>query len=252
MFRELLTEKGSSEILSKIYQGHIPISPKAFERVFGTKTRYYFHTLELLKIHTLQRMQGTRKTISCFDQWDGYSILWGAEGIDLEIPIVAVLKGKVAFRTPEDNYSYYDSQGRRWINIMEITNVPLKNSLTKISGEIQSKFKSENPELWDLLSAVYDYEEISNKDKAAIIQKYIDVAGKVISRSRGTLLSLASQTTSNYSEVLGYDFKIVKLMTTREVERPYGDILDFQSIEIMRDSKELFKELEKYTKMNMG
>jgi len=262
---ESLNEKDDSSvvILEFIARKFVPISPKMMERIFGDEEGTYFHMLDLLNVPQLRKLQNKRKTVSCFDKWNNDDIFSGADGIELEEPVCAVLSGKKAVHHNADIWTKFDSQGRRWVEPDNIADSRVRRFWKTMGEQIHRRimdtdwFETENCEFCKDLSCFIGKTIVSNeckyneddlkKTKMELIKLYFDVTEEVLIDYKDDLKSLLEYSENDlvdgYNEILGYDFKIIDLIITAENARTA--ILDY------KDFKSYFgKEEWKYLKHN--
>lgn len=231
-------EKNSSSlrIIDYIFTGGIPISPSSFERIFGHLYGRYLHATEVSNFKSLMNLQGTRKTISCFNKWENNKIFkYGATGIDLVYPCTFLLEGNYAIDAGADIYTSYDSAGRRWILPGEFPEQKgnIFKLIDKISKTIIQKYTKENPIVGELINsvvsgqkfrrvAIRDFEETS-LPKSEVISKYIDISEKVILSFKSDIEKHFSKLTYNYNELLGYNFKVIGGVITKQSFNNYKE-----------------------------
>jgi len=263
---ENLNEKNNSSasILDYIARKNVPVSPKMIERILGVEEGTYFHMLDLLNVPLLRKLQDKRKTISCFDKWSNDDIFSGADGIELEEPVCAVLSGKKAIHHNSDIWTGFDSQGRRWVSPGNISDERVKRFWVTVGEQIHRRivnsdwFEMENCEFCEDIPCFINKTIMSNecgygeddlkKTKMELIKLYFDVTEEVLNDYRDDLKSLLEYSENDlvdgYNEILGYDFKIIDLIITAENARTA--ILEY------KDFKSYFgKEEWKYLKHNL-
>jgi len=260
MFYELFTnlsEKNNSSnfILNSMNKGMIPISPKTFERIFGDQVGYYFHSSEIDNIDTLKKIGKSRKTISAFTEIGNYSIFTGAFDIELDFPVVSILNGKYALKTPLDSFTEYGDSGRRWVDPYTMNSSKPTKYLRKISDEITDKLKKE-------FGTIDIYSDIENTRKKELIKRYYEISEEILLKNKKVLEEISNMPlTDEYNEVLGYSFKIIKsLVTYNSFYRFVAEELNMNpandselnnlakewNVVVMKDNDELYKELKKY------
>jgi len=213
----LILEKSkdtSRSIFSKIMNHYIPITPKAMERIFTVNKEEFFHVTDIINIEKVEKLQGSKKTMSCFTDFGSYDIFDGADGIDYDSPITFVLKGSYTFGASEDIYTEMDEQGRRWVMPPDIRDGHVKDLFDDISEDIFMEFmKSPNFKGMteqNIQTLVEEQHLIEGKDKARIIKDYLDASEKIIKKYKKDIEDVMGGEVHNYNEVLGYNFKIVK------------------------------------------
>ncbi len=228
LFLEKRYKQSSAEtILNYMWRGGIPVVPKFFEETFGKTEMYCFQAIEPHRIPSVLKRQHKKNSVSTFTHWDDPErIFWGAEGLGWHddyiggLTIVAVLKGKVAFKGGTDLWTATNSHsGRRWIIPGSIRG-EIGRVLNNLSHRIKKEFRFEVPNLdlkyfkplfdkgykvyWDYNYTSYDaYEglwEIGdeytkslnsgkkikksdfNKEKNKVIKLYHDIAYSMIKK----------------------------------------------------------------------
>jgi len=238
---ESLNEKNNSSvaILDYITKKFVPVSPKMMERILGVDEGIYFHMLDLMNVPQLKKLQGKKKTVSCFDKWSNDDIFSGADGLELEEPVCAVLSGKKAIHHNADIWTGYDSQGRRWIAPNVIRDERVQRFWKTIGEQIHRRivnsewFDMENCEFCEDLPCFINKTIMSNecryseddlkKTKMELIKLYFETAEEVLIDYKDDLKSLLEYSENDlvdgYNEILGYDFKIIDLIITAENAR---------------------------------
>jgi hypothetical protein len=224
-FSEYLQEKNNSSVIMLTYiDGNlIPISPKFFEEVFGEKTGYCFRAIHPTEkdLKKLFSRQNKKSQVSAFMNYKKPSfIFYGATDMTWgsyysQNTIIAVLKGKSTIRTPEDSWSVYDKQGRKWIQPVEYIQNYNGSKVGKVFDKILSDIRElkrgigTNPAyLTNDLSA-----EDLNKYKQQYIKKYIDGAYDIIKTHKDELLNaIQKDKIQTYDEILCYDYKVIELI----------------------------------------
>jgi len=213
-YLDILDEKNNSSdsIFKKMINWHIPLSPKMLERIFVVNKEEFFHVTDLTNRKKLEKLQGSRKTVSCFTDFNSEDIFTGADGIDYKFPAVFTLRGSYTFGSSEDVYTEPDSGGRRWIEPQNIMDPKSEELFREISLNIMNEFlkssfgKDYTKEQLDLLFSEHD--KIDKKEKALIIKTYLDISEKVLKKFKDDILYLFDRDTKKYNEILGYNFKI--------------------------------------------
>jgi len=241
-YLENLTEKNGSSrnILIKIRSGDIPLSPKVLESIFDIKKETYFHVTDITNIKKLQKLQHSRKTVSCFNEWGDSDIFFGAMGIEYEYPCTTVLNGSYTFKMQTDFFTDPDSQGRRWIQWYEINDQELYGVFEEISEKITECFLASSfgknftgPELDTLLNNATN---LDGKTKAVIIKTYLDCTENILKKYKNKLQRyfLADSIYDySYNEVLGYNFEI------KEIKMDILFFSNYLANEVLRNNNEL-------------
>jgi hypothetical protein len=221
-----LVEKNNSSdsILKMIFENNIPLSPKAFDRIFGERTKKLLHIHEVNSINNLIDLEGSKKTISAFHTWDDESEIFdsGATGIDLDDICVTCFEGNVVFDYTIDVYTTMDSQGRRWIVPFDIPAGEDFDLFKEISQLISKEFnKISEFELEELrnLFMKKSFSKISGKDKAKIIKDYFDISESVLKDYKRELEFKGK--VRNYNETVASIKKIDKIVAPENVWYKY-------------------------------
>jgi len=203
----------SDSIFSKIKSGDIPLSPKVLEGIFEIKNEEYYHLTDLSFKPKMEKLQGSRKTISCFNKWNRSDIFNGAAGIEYDFNALFILQGNYTFKMPEDFYTDFDKQGRRWIQWYEIGYNKMMSFYENLSDKIKDDFMSQDfgvmtsKEVSEKIYSV-QWDSIDGKTKAIIIKNYLDSTEKVLKKYKKKINEFMSEETEYYNEILGYNFKI--------------------------------------------
>jgi len=252
-YLEVITEKNNSSwnTFYKMSKWYIPLSPKALERIFPEKKGTLYHVADLTLRENLEKLQGKRKTVSCFTDFSSDDIFSGAEGIDYDYPAVYVLNGTYTIGSYEDIYTEMDSQGRRWIMPDEIMEDDIEVLFKKVSDDLYKQFLKKDIFKEYTEEQVYmlidDHEKIPGKLKARIIKDYLDSAEEAINKNKKEISKLLKRRTSNYNEVLGYNFKIKNIKMEEEhffnwVVSEYKNVpLDFDPVYLDDDKKRAYE-----------
>jgi len=216
-YLNILDEKNNSSttIFEKMIKWNIPLSPKMLERIFVVNKEEFFHVTNLTNKERLEKLQGSRKTVSCFTDFNSKDIFTGPDGINYKFPAVFTLKGSYTFGSSEDVYTEPDRGGRRWIEQENIMDPKSKDLFEEISLNIMNEFLKSSfgkdytkEQLDSLFSEPY---AIDNKEKALIIKTYLDISEKVLKKFKDDILYLFNRDTKKYNEILGYNFKIQRI-----------------------------------------
>jgi hypothetical protein len=202
-------------MFEKMGKWNIPLIPRMLERDFTVHKEEFFHVTDLRNRKKLEKLQRTKKTVSCFTDFKSEDIFTGADGIDNTYPAVFVLKGSYTFGGAEDLYTEPDSQGRRWIQPYLLRDKENEKLFGEISKEIKETFlkspfgKEFTEQQLDLMFT--HHHDIEGKTKTLIIETYFDITEKVLKKFKEDILFLFDRDTKKYNEVLGYNFKIQKI-----------------------------------------
>jgi len=264
---EKLNESASDNIIVAISNGNIPISPKTMERILGENKMNYLHVLEVEDVKKLEKLQHTRKTVSCFNKWGNKSIFeYGADGMELGAPAIALLNGKAAIHQKDDIFTDLDWQGRRWIDADAIEDDELLEFWTSIKDEILTKimkwfeknYNCDKP-LGYILNGLkvgeWDCDFDVKMFKKDLISNYIDITEKILKKYKKQILSFMKyESVERYNEILGYDFEIKEIaivadniyqnsMLNNEEEEIISEDQDYY-INVIDRNSETFKILE--------
>jgi hypothetical protein len=270
--KQYINEKNNSSdnILGKIRDNDIPLSPKTLERIFEIKNMEYYHLTDLSNKEKLKKLQGKRKTISCFSEWSNYDIFSGADGIDYDFEALFILKGDYTMKMPEDFYTDFDKQGRRWIQWYNIGDRNIMSLFEIISEEIIEIFEKKKFDKFtgkDIISRLKNFDLDSNfegKLKAKIIIEYLNITEKILKKYKEDIQEVMEYETDSYDEILGYNFKITDikmeigtfynyLIDDQENDFEYIEDEDFDDDDIIDDyfekkEKQFSKNIDKYAK----
>jgi len=211
-----ITEKTHETIFQKMRSGDIPLTPKMLERIFPKNTGYFFHVTDLTNKKRLEKLQKTKKQVSCFTDFYNYEIFGGADGIDYDYPCTFILEGNYTFGSSEDVYTEPDDGGRRWIQYYEIMDSESSDIFKDVSDyiiEIFSKSKFGKEFTKDQIDALfYEPQNLNGKTKALVIKTYMDSAEKALLKYKDDIIDSFGRETSSYNEVMGYNFIIKEIM----------------------------------------
>lgn len=208
-FIEFLNE-AASDIHMLMGNYYIPVEPQFYSEVFEhTNDDYmYFHTMDVSSINSLKNIQNTNKMVSCFNKWSGLSIFDAPIGDNyIKHPVVAALKGKIAFKAISDVYTKYDKNGMRWIAGDVTTNKHLREVLTEFQKEIYK-------ELDLFIEDNGKFENIEDK-----YSKVIEISRRLLLKHKNNIINVvdANKTKPKYNEILGYDFEITDIYAVEAV-----------------------------------
>lgn len=241
----------SSDKIDRMLGWNIPLTPKMMKRIYPeNKEMYYFHTINIYDMEKLMKMQGTKKQISCFDNWDmDYQIFQAPTGSISFEATVAVLKGEYSIKFPEDLWTMYDVDGTRWIDVDSIDKFvkdknlkkTIKAMSDKIHQIIRKEFKGKVPA------------DFTQKEKYSFMKTYYDATEKAF-EIYAEALSYYSRKADlyKYNEIIGYNFEVVEFVVD---ETTYGysnfsyliEEIDANHTTVDGD-KEIAKRLNKYKK----
>jgi hypothetical protein len=222
-FKEYINEGSSDKILKYIYRKKIPLSPKFFEEVFGTKEIYCFVSMTPTRVPSIIKMQGSKKQVSSFTYFSNTNIFYGAWGYDWKddyggSTILAVLKGNHTLIAPGDAWTDFDDQGRRWISVQRYNNMHGKTIFTDILNNIQEDiFRDFDKEIKILgfrdprdFDDQYIEGNLTNDVLYKVIKIYMDVSYDVLKKYKDKLIKnrFHMNPSYGYNEVLCYKFKI--------------------------------------------
>jgi len=193
-----IQEKNNSSYatIQMIQEGDIPLSGKTFERIFGKRNRKLLHVHSIHSIFNLKDLEGTKKTISAFHSWKNDSDIFisGADGLDIDNIAVCCFQGDVVVDANVDIYTAKDSQGRRWVELMNLDDPDTLQLFKKISNDVRLEFnkKSPYPIADDHYKSRYNDDNPWNQDfdgktKAKIIKSYFDATEKVLMKYKKEL-----------------------------------------------------------------
>ena len=180
-YHSLSIKMSSQELLSWIaVLGYLPVSPKFFEKVFGTKEIYCFQSLELNRVSSLINRQHKRNQVSTFTKWRSPDdIFWGATGMGWknmypdDLTAIAVLNGKYTIEGNTDIWTRYEAGGRRWIDVDALSKEKTEFSklMEKIRKEVRLEFQKEYEKL-DLKLFEIEFKKDSYLGVSIDIQAY--------------------------------------------------------------------------------
>lgn len=207
-----INEKTHETIFQKMKSGDIPLTPKMLERIFPINKGHFFHVTDLTNKNRLEKIQKSKKQVSCFTDFYNYEIFGGANGIEYEYPCTFILEGSYTFGSSEDVYTEPDDGGRRWIQYYEIMDTESSEIFKDVSDyiiELFSKSKFGKEFTKDQIDALfYQPQDLDGKTKALIIKTYMDSAEKALLKYKDDIQNAFSRETSSYNEVMGYNFVI--------------------------------------------
>jgi len=203
-----LNEVGSNRILYFIKNQYIPLTPKMLERIFVIHKEIYYHVTDINNTKKLEKLQGTKKQISCFNNWSSTAIFeYGADGINNSYPVTFTLKGSYTFGASSDIFTEQDPQGRRWISPLDITDNDNGGLFSKISEDINKIFKKSK--IMKKIGEI-DITDTDNKTSYEIIKTYMDITEKVLLKYKDKIEdTLTEPEVYEYNEIMGYNFKII-------------------------------------------
>ncbi len=214
----------------------LPITPKFFEELFEQKEQYCFMALRPERVKSLYKRHHKKGQMSTFTDYKDTSIFWGAGNLNWynyyedNVTFVGVMKGKVTVKGTSDLWTFYETQGRRWIDIKAILryNTELSRTLGLIQEELQKKFIKKLDNL-DLEHVTYHVTEGGNmswqntwekgQDFKKIITAYFDCSYDAIRKYKKELqksYEIGISELSKYNEHLCYDYKVQKLYIISE------------------------------------
>ena len=204
-----------SEVYTNTYEElisscSIPVTSKMMDRLgYSYDEEEVNHLTNFKKLEDLIKIQGTKKSISCFTK--------GSKELS-NLPswpnVLVKLKGTVLIDSPSDMWTYVDKQGRRWISLVS-------SSERKISKQTEElKFFIEgirNKILIKYDISINDRElannlrNIDGKTKSKIIREYIDNVEKYIQKGGYKALSnhFKNDITYGYNELIVENFSII-------------------------------------------
>lgn len=253
-FKDFLHEKTHERIFYFMSEGYIPLTPKMLERHFVIKKANLFHVTDIFNIPYLEKLQKTRKQISCFTKFTKNKIFRGAEGLETPYPCTFVLKGSYTFGGSEDIYTKYDKGGRRWVQPSRIVDSIYRTLFSEISDYMFSEFEKskdlEDYSEYEIMDMLWHPNKISGKIKSTIIKAYMDASEKALAKYKKEITDAFEEETSSYNEVMGYDFVIKeKIIDTDtavaflfdEEGRDEEEIIDRETGHFTKEALEFYK-----------
>jgi len=202
-----LNELYTSAYEELIMRCSIPIGPKMMDRLGYSYDDEVYHLTNYKFLPKLKKMQGTKKSISCFTK--GSHEL---ASLPSEPDVLVKLKGNILIDSESDMWTLVDKQGRRWISIDEAGPRKLPKSSKKLKFYIEGirdKILQRNGiELYDIKR---EWEKLSGKTKAKIIKEYIDAVEKYIQEGGYKLLNqhFKDDITFSYNELVVNEIDIL-------------------------------------------
>ena len=212
---------------------HIPMSGPMLKRVFPESIRAtVFHATDLKGLHKLQRMEGSKKSISAFFSMMGRYM---GKGVATGGGLVVELEGDVLVSARDDIMSKVDKTGRRWVSTGYFESAarwsresidPVEKDIKRLKFDLLEKHLKTGANLpWstdvDKLEAwneMRDHLKHDGKKIAAVIKDYFDGMEKVLKRHQKTMSSIMygyarskRQTDSSWDEQIVNNFKIKKV-----------------------------------------
>jgi len=256
-FKEYLNEKEfrSEKIFQWIKYWRIPISPKFWKETFGDKEQYCFQAIEPDRIDSLFKRQHKKNQVSTFTEWRSTNIFWGADGMDWagSQTLIAILKGKVTVQGSEDLWTFFEKNGRRWIDVKSMlasdTGSDLALTMYLVQTEIKKNFKDKikhsryrfyfDFEKSPNKDIIFDEKLFTNKDNREIIQWYFDITYDAIKKYKKKIQKGAQeQIKYSYNEHLCYDYTVQEVLVILE---------DDKDLDQYDDAKDVLRKVQKYT-----
>ena len=209
-------ERTHETIFQKMRSGDIPLTPKMLERIFPINKGLFFHVTDLTNKKRLEKLQKTKKQVSCFTDFYNTEIFSGPDGIDYDYPCTFILDGFYTFGSSEDVYTEPDDGGRRWIQYYEIMDSESSEIFKDVSDYIielfsKSKFGKEFT-LDQIDTLFYEPQNLDGKTKALVIKTYMDSAEKALLKYKDDIQYSFERETSSYNEIMGYNFVIKEIL----------------------------------------
>jgi hypothetical protein len=213
---EIAAHNRTSAQVLHFNQHYIPLNPKMFERLVGKQIRIGYHVFGVKNIKSLKKLEGTRKSISCFTSAGGTDML--KYGVVAGSGLVAMIEGKSLLWAGSDVFTEPDESGRRWINA-SVYFKWMKDDILKLKEALSLKhFKCDLCKLYSLPTPPQKQPGMKNYVKD-FFDGIEDLLKKNINLMKSSFFSqdITSQYGSLYDELVLYDIKVLKLYAIMEV-----------------------------------
>ena len=208
---------------------HIPISGPMLKRIFPESFRStVFHATDLIGLHKLVRMEGSKKSISAFFSMMGKYM---GTGVATGGGIVVEMVADVLVSAKDDIMSNVDKTGRRWVTLDYFASAARSNygsidvvekDVEKLKKDLVAKHVDKdryNQNMWeDVWKEMRDYLKYDGKKIAAVIKDYFDGIEIVLKKHQKTMSSVMygyarskRQTDNSWDEQIVNNFKIKKI-----------------------------------------
>jgi len=188
----------------------IPVTSKMMDRLgYSYEKEEVNHLTNFKKLEDLIKIQGTKKSISCFTK--------GSKELS-NLPswpnVLVKLKGTVLIDSPSDMWTFVDKQGRRWISLLSSS----ERKISKETEELKFFIKGIRNKILTKYNITLNDREIpkelkniDGKTKSKIIKEYIDEVEKYIQKGGYKALSnhFKNDITYGYNELVVENFKIL-------------------------------------------
>tara|TARA_Y100000034_G_C6831197_1_gene375187 strand:- start:199 stop:1044 length:846 start_codon:yes stop_codon:yes gene_type:complete len=207
---------------------HIPISGPMLKRIWPNSIRAtVFHATDLKGLHSLIRMEGSKKTISAFFSMMGKYM---GTGVATGGGIVAEMEADVLVSARDDIMSKVDKTGRRWVTLDFFASAArnylgrgrfamVEKEFSKLKQDLVEKYVDGN--YGDFLEAWHEMREHLKYDGrkiAAVIKDYFDGVEKILKRHEDLMGSIMygyarskRQTDNSWDEQIVNNFTIKKI-----------------------------------------
>ena len=183
------------------YAIKIPVSSTILDKIFPDKIRTtVFHVTDIKGGENLIKLQNKKKSVSAFFFMDTSYLMQGIKSNNGGT--IAVLDGNVIVSADSDIMSMPDKQGRRWIELVSLSQYDgaIEEDAVDVIDKLGDKYN------WHKDNFGYDDDPfgkywslqglLDNKSKSLLIKDYIDGMTKVLKKNK-TAVEKALRTYSN-------------------------------------------------------